>query len=586
MTGYDATFDPSLEPEDAHYEYKVVPDDDRLDLAVFLLQEGVPVEEVARAQVDGTLPLLAMEQVLVTSEPLYDLDEVSAMSGLRRDVVAAHWRALGFPEPRHHEKVFSDTDLEMLASVVAFIDDTSVDAGLALQMSRVIGSSMERVANSQVDAIEGRGDGLPLDGLDEHDRRAILEAVDTEAVRRGAELLPMMPKVMEFTWRRHLASTARRRRLRVAQLSAPGVCVGFADLVGFTSQTQQLDERELADVVTRFEAIAYDVVQRGGGRVVKMIGDEVMFVAETPKAGADIALGLAEAFRNDENLSDVRVGLAFGSVLEREGDVYGHTVNLASRITSVAYPGAVVVGEHMYEALAGDESYGFHSIRSHFLKDVGRVRLWSLRRPGEELPERYERARARRSQRTFLFERRRALLERKLGDGLPDDLGEVTAMIAADDSEVGEPTEEFEAITDAVLAADIDPDLQVELLVDLETSRRFAAVERQAREKAVEVDLEAERQIEQIEADVRRKVHEAEAEAQRKVQEALSEAEARAARANEDASRKVRRVADEAERRATQAEKDARRAAKRRAEKRKAEQARDQRDDDRKKNKK
>jgi len=70
------------------------------------------------------------------------------------------------------------------------------------------------------------------------------------------------------------------------------------------------------------------------GRVLKMIGDEVMFLVEDPVAAAEIALGLADASRDAAELSDVRVGLALGPVLEREGDAYGPTVNLASRTPS------------------------------------------------------------------------------------------------------------------------------------------------------------------------------------------------------------------------------------------------------------
>ena len=168
-----------------------------------------------------------------------------------------------------------------------FIADGGLDTELALQMSRVIGSSVARIATAQVDAITSEID----------ERRRLLDAgedgvdvvAEGEVAQRAAELLPMMPKVMEFVWRRHLAVAARRKMLRTTG-DAATVCVGFADLVGFTAQTQQLEEHELADVVGRFEHTAHDVVAAHGGRVIKMIGDEVMFAADDVPTGAAIAL--------------------------------------------------------------------------------------------------------------------------------------------------------------------------------------------------------------------------------------------------------------------------------------------------------
>ena len=149
-------------------------------------------------------------------------------------------------------------------------------------------------------------------------------------------LLPTVPRVLEYAWRRHVQVAARRRMVRDAMASdgQPAVCVGFADLVGFTALSQQLDDSELAAVVDRFEATAYDIVGGRGGRVVKMIGDEVMFEVADPAAGVEIALDLADAYHGDESVSDVRVGVAYGPVLAREGDLYGPTVNLASRMVS------------------------------------------------------------------------------------------------------------------------------------------------------------------------------------------------------------------------------------------------------------
>jgi adenylate cyclase len=193
----------------------------------------------------------------------------------------------------------------------------------------------------------------------------------------------MFPEMLEQVWRRHLQVAARRRLLRGDPEGGVGLVVGFADLVGFTALAQQVSDAELAEVVAQFERLAYDVVIAGGGRVVKMIGDEVMFLLEDPVAAAEIALGLADASRDAAELSDVRVGLAVGRVLEREGDAFGATVNLASRATAIAYPGTVVVSPELRAILEDHPEYDFKSMRPRYLKNIGRVSLSVLRRAGE-----------------------------------------------------------------------------------------------------------------------------------------------------------------------------------------------------------
>jgi adenylate cyclase len=588
VSDYGGTFDPLADALPGGHE--------PIDLEGFLLEIGVPADEVGQAAAGGTLELLALEKIVASEAPAYELDEVAALSGLPAERIRDYWRALGFPDPRAGEKLFSESDLNVLSDVVWFISDGALEPGVALQMARVIGSSLERIASAQVDTIETRrvdrehqldvgdaADGAP-DPIDHDD--TFMSPEDTQlAIRRGAELLPLMPKVMEFVWRRHLSDAARRRRLRQSAGEGSLLCVGFADLVGFTAQTQQLDEQQLAEVVSRFETIAYDVVASYAGRVVKMIGDEVMFTADNVTEGAELALALAETYRNEEALSDVRVGIASGPVLEREGDVYGPVVNLASRIVSIAYPGAVVVSQDIHDALADDETFAFKTIRQHYLKDIGRVHLWTMRHAGDETEEQYRSARDRRAaRREFLLSRRakRMATAHSLPEAVETEVVEILedaglldnhfddALVTGD-----EPTQEFEAITDVVLAADIDENLQVELLADIEAARRLAELEREAQEKAEEADMEAEDRLEEIEDEVRRKITRIERDARRRVEEALEEAERKAEQVNEEASRKVKRVAVEVERKADQAEKEARRVAKRKTAKRKAEKERE-----------
>ena len=164
-----------------------------------------------------------------------------------------------------------------------------------------------------------------------------------------------MAKLLEFVWRRQVAAGIQRSMMLRSHGLAPGqspvLAVGFADMVGFTLLSQHLSDEELAAVVRRFEEISHDIVTSARGRVVKMIGDEVMFVVDSVADAARIGLDLADAYADDDLLSDVRVGLACGPVLLRDGDYFGPTVNLAHRIVNIGNPGTVLMSDEFHAAL-------------------------------------------------------------------------------------------------------------------------------------------------------------------------------------------------------------------------------------------
>jgi adenylate cyclase len=345
------------------------------ELVALLRAFGAPEPEIQRAEADGTLVLLALDHLALGQELLYDTEEACARIGLPEDEVRHLWRSLGFPDPPAGERVFSQIDVDNLTAVASLMRSGVAPPEVTYGMTRVVGSSMARVASALVDAVSARAEDV-LRTASDADDPSVLEPLATEA----GGFLPMFPSVLEQVWRRHLQVAARRRLLRAEGDEHGGLVVGFADLVGFTALAQQVSDEELSIVVDQFEQLAYDVVVAGGGRVVKMIGDEVMFLVEDPLAAVEIALGLAEASREAEQLSDVRVGLAWGPVLEREGDAYGPTVNLASRITSIAYPGSVVVGPELRAALEDREELTFRGMRPRYLKHIGRVTLARVRR--------------------------------------------------------------------------------------------------------------------------------------------------------------------------------------------------------------
>jgi adenylate cyclase len=531
-----------------------------------VLSLGVPLDIVDQAIADGTLELLALEYTVVAESPEFDLVEVSTQTGLEQAQLRAFWRALGFPDPRPGERVFTASDVDMLADVVRFINDGAFDADLALQMSRVIGSSLARIASALVEAAEAQASARSTGQMSP-------EEVELAAIR-SAEILPLMPRIMDRVWRRHLGAAVRRRIVRATADEGQIVCVGFADLVGFTAQTQELPEHQLAEVVGQFETIAYDLTSSHDGRVVKMIGDEVMFMTDDVRSGAELALDMAATYRRAEHLSDVRVGLASGRALERDGDVYGAVVNLASRIVNVAFPGAVVVSPDVHEALQDDPTFVFKSLRSNYLRDIGRMRLWAMRSTDDEFEQPFRAERRRRSARnTFnLGMTARPVLE-QFGEALTPAKLRRDGGVADYDNEP--TTGQLAAITDAVLEADMDEDLQVEMLADIDSSRRLRQLEDDAHRRADLLDLEAEKRVAEAEDEARRKVGEVEADAHRRIEGVLLEAEEKSRKANDQADRKLAQVAETADRKAEATKRDARRKAKRKAIRKKRDEDRD-----------
>lgn len=343
----------------------------------YLLDRGVPADAILEAEREHSLHLLVMEHLILPERPRYTPVEVAELAGMPLEQVRQYWRSMGFPDVADDVVAFSDYDLSAITTLNGLLTFRMVDTAVAAQMARVIGSSMARIAEAEITAspvLSGEADDVA---------RAELLMATSDAT------IPSLARLLEYAWRRHMHAAARRaallRSTEQSNAATFDLAIGFADLVGFTALSQQLSERALAEVVGRFEELAYDIVVAGDGRVVKMIGDEAMFVCTSPAAAVRIGLDLSEAYAGEESLSDVRVGIACGPVLAREGDYYGPVVNLASRIVNIANPGSVLVSDGVHEALADDESLSWKSLRARYLKEIGRVPLWAVSRAGLEV---------------------------------------------------------------------------------------------------------------------------------------------------------------------------------------------------------
>jgi adenylate cyclase len=322
--------------------------------------------------------------------------EVSAKASVSVRSARKFWHALGFPHVEDAEMVFTEADLLALQSVAALVRDGVFDEPTALGMTRAFARTTDRLAVWQVQLMaEAIGD-LPqqVDTTGTSENRGVDDGLDMTrgmpdpataraAAAKLADIADDLEPLLVYAWRRHLSAAISRMITDAEPIEdQPGVMrsVGFADLVSFTKLVRRLSERELARMVQRFEALASDVVTAHGGRVIKTVGDEVLFVAIGAAPAAAIALDLVEAMGEDDVLPDVRVGMASGRVISRLGDVFGNTVNRASRLTAVARPRTVLVDDAIAASLASTSGFEMSVLRRRTLRGIGPVTPWVLRR--------------------------------------------------------------------------------------------------------------------------------------------------------------------------------------------------------------
>ena len=166
-------------------------------------------------------------------------------------------------------------------------------------------------------------------------------------------LLPSLFRAFEVFLRRHIM-LARRSTLDVdltAGVEIQHLTIGFVDLVDSTALAQELSTADLAAALTAFESLVADTVTDHGARVVKLIGDEVMYCAANPLTACRIALVLTDALLTHRVLPPARSGIAVGAVMCRDGDCFGPVVNLAARAVKIARPGRIVVSAEVSAAV-------------------------------------------------------------------------------------------------------------------------------------------------------------------------------------------------------------------------------------------
>jgi adenylate cyclase len=305
---------------------------EQLGLLEYLVSLGATGEDLAVSR--DALPGLAAVLALRGGGQL-TLSEAAERAGISSEKLLRLVRAAGFPEPPPGDRVIGEQFAALAAGVAAAEEIFGADA--VLQLVRVMGSAMARLADAIVSAFLVNVEAAVRD---EDPVGLGIARANTEAVA----LIPTVNAMLDVLLRQHIIG-ARRSLLGGAAdggYETQRMAVGFVDLVGSTAMSQRLSTQELGVVLTTFEHLAVDSITTLGGRVVKLIGDEVLYTAVDEPAACSIALTVVAQFKDHPIVPKVRAGVASGQLLLRDGDVFGPTVNLAARATKAAGPDEIV----------------------------------------------------------------------------------------------------------------------------------------------------------------------------------------------------------------------------------------------------
>jgi class 3 adenylate cyclase len=317
---------------------------ERLAFLDWLTAQGVTIAQVVAAEREGALAGLVADRQLRPG-PRFTARQVAARHGLPVEEVLALSLAVGLPPHDADDPVYSEDDSVTFESYETA--SQLFGAVSAKRFVRVVGSSLARIAEAAVSMFQVQIEG-PLRASGGTDLDVARENV------RAIATLGQVRHMLQVLFTGHMERAIRRMRdVRPRKsVDTATLAVGFVDLVGFTTITHRMTPKELAAVIERFEETAYDVATERDGRVVKLIGDEVMFVTIDPAAACDIALTLFERFEKDPSVTP-RGGLAYGELLLRGGDYYGPVANLAARVAQIAVPNELLTTTAMADAIAG-----------------------------------------------------------------------------------------------------------------------------------------------------------------------------------------------------------------------------------------
>jgi adenylate cyclase len=317
-----------------------------------------------------------LERAIIGDEPTLTAEELIAAAGCTLPDARRLWRAFGFAAVSESAPAFTAADRDAIMLVTWLVDSGVIDFDTAVRLIRAVGNTMARLADWQVSTLTEYVEGLEQAGLGTGSR--LTTGLD---MIRSVE--PPFEELVMYAYRRHLAAAVTRVEAlgaRDSDLHTMTATVGFADMVSFTQLSNGMDQDRLADVVEDFESTCSDLLTRHGARLIKTLGDSVLFTCDTPEIAVEVATDIVEEIGGDSERPDVHVGLATGPVVMRLGDAFGPPVNLASRLTGVARRNRVICDVATADALREVPGVVLRPLTERAIRGFGVVTPVAVRR--------------------------------------------------------------------------------------------------------------------------------------------------------------------------------------------------------------
>ncbi len=331
------------------YDPRAPDADERRALLEYLTARGATIEQMVEAHEQGSLPGVASDLIIRRKRTLIPVREVAERSGMSLGRVLRVLVASGLPvEP---DSMVPEESVQLL-SVFEMGAELMGDEAI-LAFTRVLGAAAIQIAEAAVALFYSElGPGTGREGHDELTRAKIGE-VATLTFTSVPEVLTQM--IMDQFERASRRAATVRGWANETETDAEVVTLGFVDLVGSTAWAQGIDLRVHSLALARFESAAWSSAILRGGRIVKMIGDEVFFAAPTADAACRIGTDAIRAAAEDDVLPPARGAVGLGLATPREGDYFGPLVNLLSRLVKAGAPGQLVATEPTVAALSPDD---------------------------------------------------------------------------------------------------------------------------------------------------------------------------------------------------------------------------------------